>query len=196
MADESRWRLAERVFIAMGSEGSTWPTRPPSDPDAVLALWKDVIDIAVTGPEHVADGDGPIPPQQLAEFSRPWGPRALGELYRIAGPAPLGDLVDQLVTAYHGPDDEQVLTVMVGAAVRGGLLAAGEAGAVAATVPTGADVEPDERLRRSGVISGRPAWALVPVPGTAIELTPLGRYLVRLNLLAEGSHAPLLEPVR
>ena len=32
------------------------------------------------------------------------------------------------------------------------------------------------------------------IPGTRVELAPLGRYLVRLNLLAEGSHAPLLEP--
>ncbi len=169
-----------------------------ADPEHVLAVWKGIADRAVTGPEDVADDaddGGPVPRKQLAEFSRPWGPRALGELYRSAGPAELDDLVDQLVDEYHGPDAAEVLTMMAGAAVRAGLLAATEAGAVAVTDPTATDHEVDEWLRRSRVVSGEPAWAVVPAPGTTVELTPLGRYLVRLNLLAEGSDAPLLEPV-
>jgi hypothetical protein len=46
----------------------------------------------------------------------------------------------------------------------------------------------------SGGILGAPARAVAPIEGTRVELTPLGRYLVRRNLLTEGSHAPLLEP--
>jgi len=101
-----------------------------------------------------------------------------------------------LITDYHGSDAEEMLAVMIGAAVRAGLLAGTEAGAVAVTVPADAEIdgEIDHLVRRSGGMLGEPAWAVAPIAGTRVELTPLGRYLVRLNLLAEGSHAPLLEP--
>jgi hypothetical protein len=83
---------------------------------------------------------------------------------------------------------------VVGAAVRTDLLAANEAGAVSVTTPAGLGAETDQWLARSQLVSGEPGWAIVPLPGTTVELTPLGRYLVRLNLLTEGTHAPLLEP--
>lgn len=163
-----------------------------TDPEHTLRVWKDIIDIAVTGPTQLAAQDNPIP--KLDEFCRPWGPRALGELYRANEPIQLDDLVDTLITDYHGPDAEEMLTMMIGAAVRAGLLAGTEAGAVTITVPTNADTEIDQWMHRSTAVLGEPAWAMTPIPGTRVELTPLGRYLVRLNLLAEGSHAPLLEP--
>jgi len=62
-------------------------------------------------------------------------------------------------------------------------------------VPAGTGTEVDQWMRRFSAMSDEPVWAAVPVLGATVELTPLGRYLVRLNLLAEGSHAPLLVPV-
>jgi len=165
-----------------------------NDSEQALAVWKDIVGVALTGPTQLAVGDDPIP--KLDEFCRPWGPRALGELYRINEPVQLSDLVDRLITDYHGSDAEEMLAVMIGAAVRSGLLAGTEAGAVAVTVPADAeiDTETDQLARHSSALLGEPAWAVVPIPGTRVELTPLGRSLVRLNLLAEASHAPLLEP--
>jgi hypothetical protein len=104
----------------------------------------------------------------------------------------LGDLIDKLVTDYHGPGADEMLAVLAGVAVRTGLLVGTEAGAVAVTVPADIDTEV-EVVGAASELPGEPAWAVVPVPGTTVELTPLGRYLVRLNLLAEGTHAPLLE---
>jgi hypothetical protein len=117
-------------------------------------------------------------------------------LYRSTGPTQLDDLIDRLITDYHGADAEEMLAVLTGSAVRAGLLAAAEAGAIAVTTPAEADRhdEVDSLTHRSAVILGEPTWAVGSLPGARAELTPLGRYLVRLNLLAEGSHAPLLEP--
>lgn len=165
-----------------------------TDPERILRVWKDIVDIAVTGPVPLAVGD--IPLSKLDEFSRPWGPRALGELYRSTEPTQLDDLIDKLITDYHGAHAEEMLAVLIDGAVRTGLLAGAEAGAVDVTAPAGADLdtEVDRLARRSDVLLGEPAWAMGSLPGTRVGLTPLGRYLVRLNLLAEGSHAPLLEP--
>jgi hypothetical protein len=165
-----------------------------TDPERTLRVWKDIVEIALTGPTQLAVGDNPI--SKLDEFCRPWGPRALGELYRINEPVQLDDLVDTLITDYHGSDADEMLAVMIGAAVRTGLVAGTEAGAVAVTVPANAeiDTEIDQLTRHSSVVLGEPAWAVALIPGTRFELTPLGRYMVRLNLLAEGTNAPLLEP--
>jgi hypothetical protein len=166
-----------------------------TDPGHTLRVWKDITDIAVAGPARLTSEDNRI--ARLDEFSQPWGPRALGELYRIDGPIQLDDLVEGLVTDYHGAHADELLAVMIGAAVRSGLLAGTQAGCVRVTVPDYADTLPDAELdqwvRRSGALTDEPPWAVTPVPGTRVELTPLGRYLVRLNLLAEGSHAPVLE---
>jgi hypothetical protein len=48
-------------------------------------------------------------------------------------------------------------------------------------------------VRRSAALLDEPTCAVVSVPGTRVGLTPLGRHTVRLNLLAEGTTAPLLE---
>jgi hypothetical protein len=40
---------------------------------------------------------------------------------------------------------------------------------------------------------GEPIRGAAPILGVRLELTPLGRYLVRLKLLEEESDAPLLE---
>ncbi|CAM4083146.1 hypothetical protein KIPE111705_39710 [Kibdelosporangium persicum] len=165
-----------------------------TDPDHTLRLWKDIADIAVSGPTQLATKD--TARTGLGEFSRPWGPRALGELYRMNRSVEVEDLVDTLVTDYHGPLADDVLAMMTGAAVRNGLLAATEASMVTVTVPTGAEIDPGiaSTIDGSGGLLGDPGWAVTPVAGTLVELTPLGRYFVRLNLLAEGTHAPLLEP--
>jgi hypothetical protein len=193
------WRLAldveilrlhrTAVFAGPGLAAVERAMAEVADPEHVLSVWKEIVDVAVTGPTPLAPGDGSAP--ELDEFSRPWGPRALGDLYRADGPVDLGDLIDKLVTDYHGPGADEMLTVLAGVAVRTGLLVGTEAGAVAVTVPADIDTEV---VRAARELPGEPAWAVVPVPGTTVELTPLGRYLVRLNLLAEGTHAPLLEP--
>lgn len=163
-------------------------------PDHTLGVWKDIADIAVTGPTRRDTSDGRT--AELAEFCRPWGPRALGELYRADAVVDVVDLVDALVTEYHGPAANEMLAMMVGAAVRTGLLAASEAGMATVQVPDDVALDPDmaPMADGSGGILGEPTWAVLPIEGTRVELTPLGRYFVRLNLLAEGTHAPLLEP--
>jgi hypothetical protein len=164
-----------------------------ADPDHTLGVWKDIADIAVTGPTRLDPNDSR--PAELDEFFRPWGPRALGELYRADDVVTLDDLVDTLVTEYHGPAANEMLARMTGVAVRTGLHAATEAGMATVQVPADVDVDPDiaPLVDGSGAILGAPAWAVTSIEGTRIELTPLGRYCVRLNLLAEGTHAPLLE---
>lgn len=162
--------------------------------DHTLELWKDIADIAVTGPTRLDTRDSRA--AELEEFCRPWGPRALGELYRADDVVALDDLVDSLVTEYHGPAASEMLVMMTSTAVRTGLLNAAEAGIATVQVPADAAIDPDVAplVDASGGILGDPAWAVVPIEGTRVELTPLGRYFVRLNLLAEGIHAPLLEP--
>jgi hypothetical protein len=165
-----------------------------ADPDHTLEVWKDIADIAVTGPTRLDTRDSRA--AEFAEFCRPWGPRALGELYRADDVGAVDELVDALVTDYHGPAANEMLAMVASTAVRTGLLAAAEAGMatvqVRDDVALGSDIAP--MVDGSGAILGDPAWAVVPIEGTRVELTPLGRYFVRLNLIAEGTHAPLLEP--
>lgn len=52
-----------------------------ADPEHVLSVWKEIVDIAVTGPTPLAPGDGSAP--ELDEFSRPWVP---GRLASCIGP--------------------------------------------------------------------------------------------------------------
>jgi hypothetical protein len=196
------WRLAmetevlrlHRTKVVAGPGLEALRQAVADGPDQTLRLWKDIADIAVTGPTQLTTKDSTV--AKLDEFSRPWGPRALGELYRINGSVGLDDLTDTLVTDYHGPLADEMLVMMTGAAVRNGLLAGVEAGMVAVVVPADAEIDPDitPMIDGSGEILGDPAWAVTPIVGTSVELTPLGRYAVRLNLLAEGSHAPLFEP--
>lgn len=165
-----------------------------ADPDHTLEVWKDIADIAVEGPTRRDTRDSRV--AELSEFCRPWGPRALGELYRADDVVAVEELVDALVTAYHGPAANEMLAMLAGTAVRTGLLAASEAGVASVQVPADLALNPDfaPMVDGSGGIMGDPAWAMVPAEGTRVELTPLGRYFVRLNLLAERTHAPLLEP--
>lgn len=165
-----------------------------AEPDHTMQVWKDITGIAVTGPTRLATKDSLV--AELNEFSRPWGPRALGELYRINDSVAVDDLVDTLVTDYHGPRADEMLFMMTGAAVRNSLVAATEARVVTVTTPADAEIGLDIAPLVDGAdrILGDPAWAVAAVAGTSVELTSLGRYFVRLNLLAEGSHAPLLEP--
>ncbi|MEV0051021.1 hypothetical protein AB0H34_11055 [Saccharopolyspora shandongensis] len=167
-----------------------------TDHDHTLRLWKDIADIAVAGPTQLAAKDSLA--GKLEEFSSPWGPRALGELYRINNSVLLDDVLDRLVTDYHGSFAEEALVMRTEAAVRTGLLAGAEAGMVEVTVPADAEIDPEIALLVDGVngILGDRVWSVAPVAGTRVGLTPLGRYQVRLNLLAEGSHAPLLEPMQ
>jgi hypothetical protein len=162
-----------------------------ADPEQVLALWQEIADIAVTGADLPATADDKL--TRLREFSRPWGPRALGEMYRLERDADLDDLIDQLISDHHGPTAEEMLSIMIGAAVRASLLGAAKAGAVTVTVPDDPDLDP--AIRDSATLLDEPVWAMLPVTGTRVRLTPLGQYLVRCRLLAEGTPAPLLEPV-
>lgn len=156
------------------------------DPEHVPSVWKEIVGIAVTGPTPLAPGRG-----RHRNRTSSADPGVPGLSVSCTGPVRLGGLIDKLVTDYHGPGADEMLTVPAGVAVRTGLLVGTEVGAVAVTVPTDIDTEV---VRVARDFPDEPAWAVVPVPGTTVELTPLGRYLVRLNLLAERTHAPLLEP--
>ena len=71
------------------------------------------------------------------------------------------------------------------------------AGIATVQVPADVALDPDVAplVDGSGNILGDPAWAVVAIDDARVGLTPFGRYFVRLNLLAEGTHAPLLESV-
>jgi hypothetical protein len=156
-----------------------------------VELWAEIADIAVSGPALPAGADDRL--VKLDEFARPWGPRALDELYRSAKEVDLADLVGKLITDFPVPGrDEEIVSALVGSAVRMGLVAGNEAGAVAVHAPP--DDELDSAVRRSAALLGEPAWSVVPIAGVRAGLTPLGRHLVRLNLLEEGTAAPALEP--
>jgi hypothetical protein len=148
-----------------------------ADPDHTLGVWKDIADIAVTGPMVAKDSRV----AELDEFIRPWGPRALGELYRADDAVTIADLVDALHTEYHGPAANEMLAKMTGVAVRTGLHAATEAGMAIVQVPADVGIDPDisSLVDGSGGILGAPAWAVTTIEGTRVELhhsadTPCG----------------------
>jgi hypothetical protein len=199
------WRLAldaevlrlhrTAVVAGPGLATLTAAMADTADPDHILRVWKDLADIAVTGPTRLPTKGGLSP--ELDEFIRPWGPRALGELYRNGDQTMVDELVEKLIADYHGSGTSEMLETVIGAAVRNSLLAASEAGIATVTVPPDADADPELApiIDRSHRVLGEPAWAVVAIPGTRVELTALGRYFVRQNILTEGTPAPLLEPV-
>lgn len=194
-----RWRLAldldvlrlHRTVVVPGPalRSAEQALDATADPQQTLDLYQELFDAAVTDPTH--PGRSPIPPE-LDELLRPLAPRALGELYRQNRPTDLHNLIEKLLYDHDLPSADPTLETFVRARTRHGLLAAAEAGAVTVTVPE--DAEVDDLQRRSAAALGEPIWAVFPIPDTQIDLTHLGRYIVRENLLAEGLTAPLLEP--
>ncbi|MFD9895163.1 hypothetical protein ACFWY9_37965 [Amycolatopsis sp. NPDC059027] len=152
-----------------------------ADAEETLRLWQEVVDVAVAGPAQLDERDEGT--RELEAFLRPWGPRALGEMYRAEAPIGLEDLIDDLIDEHHDPDVSETLIALTGAAVRTGLLAAVEAGAATVALPP--DTDHERTTVQMAALLGEPSWAVLPILDARAELTSLGRYFVRRNLLAE-----------
>jgi hypothetical protein len=195
------WRLAiefdiiqirrTRVALGAGAELVRAALSAAGSPQQTLDLWCDLADALVHPPDPVsAPKDG----GHLRDWLRPWAPRFLGLLYAASassGPADLEALTDQLLDEYAQrlpPGDPELFAGLAAITVRQTLADLAHHGAVTVT---GGTVEPDPRHAVTAAMLGTTTWALHPEPGLTIDLTDLGRHLVRQRLLAENAEAPL-----
>jgi hypothetical protein len=108
-----------------------------------------------------------------------------------SGPADLDALTDQLLDEYAQrlpPGDPELFAGLAAITVRQTLADLALHGAVTVTGAT----EPDPRHVATAAMLGTTVWALHPEPGLTIDLTDLGRHLIRQRLLAENADAPLI----
>jgi len=173
---------ADLVRAALSGAGS---------PQQTLDLWCELADALVHPPDPVLAPKGGA---NLRDWLRPWAPRLLGMLYTArasSGPADLEALTDQLLDEYAQrlpPGDPELFAGLAAITVRQTLADLAHHGAVTVT---GATVEPDPRHAVTAAVLGTAVWALHAEPGLTIDLTDLGRHLVRQRLLAENAEAPL-----
>jgi hypothetical protein len=162
------------------------------NPQQTLDLWCDLADSLVHPPDPVSTPKGG---GQLRDWLRPWAPRFLGLLYAAnasGGPADLDTLTDQLLYEYAHrlpPGDPELPASLATITVRQTLADLAHHGAVTVT---GTAAEPDPRHAATAAMLGTTVWALYPEPGLTIDLTDLGRHMVRQRLLAENAEAPLI----
>jgi hypothetical protein len=120
-------------------------------------------------------------------------PRFLGILYSATAsgePAVLDTLIDQLLDEQERrlpPGDPVLFAGLAAAVIRNTLSDLADHGAVAVA---GIGDEVNDQQAAAAAIGVAP-WALHPQPGLTVNLSDLGRYLVRQRLLAEGANAPL-----
>lgn len=162
-------------------------------PERALDLWSDIADTLIQppGPPNPSKDD-----KHMHDWLRPWTPRFLGILYADTGagePARLDTVAEKLLDKYADklpPSDPDVFAALAAALVRNTLAALAGHGAVTITA-TGDDVVTQQAAAFAAL--GMATWALHAEPGIAVDLTDLGRYLVRQRLLAENAHAPLAD---
>jgi len=160
-------------------------------PQQTLDLWSDLADALVDPP---GPANGPKGFEHLRDWLRPWMPRFLGLLYATSAagqPAALDTLTEQLLDECHQrlpSGDPDLFAGLAATAVRNTLADLAGHGAVTVAGAT-TDVDPGDT---AAAVLGTTTWALRPEPGLTVNLTDLGRYLVRQRLLAENAHAPLV----
>lgn len=158
----------------------------PDEPS--LRLWRELFEAMVSEPD----------PRLLETIPRDftrwwWAPKALTRLYRL-GPVDLEKLVAALLPERGSNEaaDENLLPRVADVLIRTRMNLALRLGALTATYDPElfiSSLTADQR-REVGLLDVEP-WTLHPKPGVEVELTALGRYAVRENLLAEGADAPL-----
>jgi hypothetical protein len=194
------WRLAiefdvlqlRRTRVVAGSGANLIATAlaGAGEPGQVLDFWCDLADELLDPPAPAAPKNG----EHLRDWLRPWMPRFLGILYSATAsgePAVLDTLIDQLLNEYERrlpPGDPVLFAGLAAAVIRNTLSDLADHGAVA-VAGIGNEVN-DQRAAAAAI--GVAPWALHPQPGLTVNLTGLGRYLVRQRLLAEGANAPLV----
>jgi hypothetical protein len=162
-------------------------------PERALDLWCEIADALIQpqGPADPSKDD-----RHMQDWLRPWTPRFLGILYADTGagdPVRLETVAEKLLDEYADklpPSDPDVFAALAAALVRNTLAALAAHGVVTITA-TGDDVVTQQAAAFAAL--GMATWALHAEPGITVDLTDLGRYLVRQRLLAENAHAPLAD---
>jgi hypothetical protein len=196
------WRLAiefdiiqiRRTHVALGGGADlvSAALSGAGSPQQTLDLWCDLADALVHPPDPVS---APKDAGHLRDWLRPWAPRFLGLLYAASassGPADLDALTDQLLDDYDQrlpPGYPELFAGLAAITVRQTLADLAHHGAVTVT---GGTIGPHPRHEATAAMLGTAIWALHPEPGLRIDLTDLGRHLVRQRLLAENAEAPLI----
>ncbi|GGM83718.1 hypothetical protein ACFFX1_36140 [Dactylosporangium sucinum] len=197
------WRLAiefdiiqlrrARVVAGAGADLLSAALKGEGSAEQTLDLWTELAD-ALVHPSVPASA--PKGGEQLRTWLQPWVPRYLGLLYAASAtgePADMDALTEQLLDEYDHrlpPGDPELFAGLAAITVRQTLAGLAHHGAVAVT---GANGEPDPRHVVTAGLLGITAWAVHPEPGLTVDLTDLGRYLVRQRLLAENAHVPLID---
>lgn len=193
------WRIAiefdviqlrrTRVIPGAGAGLVTAALAGDATPTQALDLWSDLADALIHPPDPFSMPKGG---DRLRDWLQPWAPRLLGMLYETSAAGQAADLATlsaQLLGEYAHrlpPGDPDLFAGLAGLAVRSTLADLANHGAV-----TGASIDHDPRVSATAAVFGSPTWALTSAPGLTVELTDLGRYLIRQRLLAENAHAPL-----
>jgi hypothetical protein len=181
-----------RVVLGCGASLGTAALTGDGDHQQTLDLWCDLADAQVHPP---APASAPKGSEHLRDWLQPWAPRSLGLLYATSAAgesADLDGLIEQLLAEYDHrlPRGDPGLFAGLATAVRQIVADLAYHGAVTVT---GADGEHDSRHAVTAAVLGTAVWTLDPQPGLTIELTDLGRHLVRQRLLEENAHVPLID---
>jgi hypothetical protein len=149
------------------------------EPDEALGLWAEVFHLKASGDGWMRERENP----EIREWLAPWGHLALGAIYRAGRPMTVDDLVQGLVADNPGvvPDDGRLPHLMA-TYILGVLFELSEHAAITLTGDLDAEV---------GFL-GQPTWVADPPDGLTVNLTALGRYALREDLIANGVKAPLL----
>lgn len=181
-----------RLTLGAGADLVSTALAGSGDPEQTLELWSDLADALIdpTAPASARKGA-----DELRDWLRPWVPRFLGQLYAnsaAGGPTDLDGLTDRLMVEYKDqlpPGEPDLFAGIAAVGIRQTLGGLAQHGAVSVT---GVDGEYDQRVTATAAVLGTAAWTLSRQAGVLVELTDLGRYLVRQRLLAEDAHAPLI----
>jgi len=159
--------------------------------EQVLDLWSAIADALIhpPTPSTMPKGGG-----HLHDWLRPWMPRFLGILYAATAngePAALDAITEQLLDEYQHrlpPGDPGLFAGLAAATVRNTLADLVRHGAV---IVSGTSHELDPHQAIAAAALGTTTWALYPQPGLTVELTDLGRYLVRHHRCGSGLPATI-----
>lgn len=132
----------------------------------------------------------------IIEELEPISAWAMETLYIAGRPLAWAELISETLadSEFEGADDDQLVALLISTGVRARLHAAMRHGAVSATWDASALAALDEQTRATAARladRGSEPWQMLDLPGLSIELTPLGTWGMRENLLAEGNTAPV-----